>query len=119
MRSSVLSLALFCVVFGSLATAAAALAPNELKPAFSADEQSFYATLSGADAQNFLITRKYVRQAQAVVDGKMNPLSFPAKKPAGFTVAYLLPDDPTVINNALGMYLTAKYSGQSSPWAIA
>lgn len=120
MRPSVISLALFsALAFAVAAPASAAwLTPSSLSPAMSADEQSFYSTLGSSTAQqNFLATRNYVRQAQAVVAGTLSPANFPSKKPVGFTVAYLLPDDPTAINNALGICLTAKYSGAANPWA--
>ena len=96
-------------LLSSLSTAALALSPADLKPAMTSDESSYYETIKGdpAAAQSFLVTRDYVRKAQAVVDGALPPLSFPAKKPHGFTAKYLLPDDPAVINNALGMYDTA------------
>ncbi len=70
-------------------------------------EQQYYDSIKGnaTAAQNFLITREYVRKAQAVVAGSLPAASFPAQKPSGFSVAYLLPDDPSTINTALGMYL--------------
>jgi hypothetical protein len=96
-------------LLSSFATAAFALSPSDLNPAMTSQESTYYDTIKAdpTAAQSFLITRDYVRKAQAVVDGSLAPISFPPRKPAGFTVKYLLPDDPSVINTALGMYLVA------------
>ena len=71
-------------------------------------ELDFYQTLSGQEAEDFIVTRSYVRLAQQEIDHKLPPLKFPARKPDGFSVKYLLPDDPSVINRALGDYLAAR-----------
>jgi hypothetical protein len=52
--------------------------------------------------KNFIATRSYVRLAQKVVDKTMPAEQLP-NKPAGFSVQYLLPDEPTVINQAIGL----------------
>lgn len=119
MRPLILSLALLSVA--AAASAAPALTPQSLRPAMTQEEQEYYDTIKNdpKTAQNFLITRDYVRKAQAVKSGKMSPLSFPSQRPAGFSVDYLLPDDPGVINDALGMYLSAKLAAGGNPWAIA
>lgn len=105
MRPIVLSLALI----PALAAFAAALSPGDLRPGLTAAEQKFYATLQDDPdaAQSFLVTRDYVRKAQAVKSGALSPLSFPAEKPDGFNVAYLQPNDPSVINIAMGKFLAA------------
>jgi hypothetical protein len=71
-------------------------------------ELDFYRTLDSKAGRSFIVTRSYVRLAKQVVDHKWPPLKFPPQKPEGFTLQYLLPDDPTVINQALGAYLAAK-----------
>lgn len=105
MRSIILSLALL----PALPIFSAALSPEDLRPALSSTEQKFYAKIQGDPdaAQSFLITREYVRKAQAVKSGALSPLAFPSEKPDGFNVAYLLPNDPSVINVAMGKYLAA------------
>ena len=97
------------ILLGLAAAPALALSPSDLKPAMTAEESDYYDTIKAdpSAAQSFLVTRDYVRKAQAVVSGSLPPLSFPGKRPAGFTVDYLLPDDPSTINEALGMYLAA------------
>jgi hypothetical protein len=52
--------------------------------------------------KNFIATRSYVRLAQKVVDKTMPAEQLP-NKPVGFSVQYLLPDEPTVINQAIGL----------------
>jgi hypothetical protein len=96
-------------LFSVLATPAFAVSPSDLRPPMTSQESAYYDTIKAdsSAAQSFLITRAYVRMAQAVADGSLSPLSFPSQKPAGFTVKYLLPDEPSVINKALGMYLEA------------
>lgn len=106
MRALMLSLALL----PSLAVFSAAIAPGDLRPALTNAEQKFYQQKLQSDptaAENFLITREYVRKAQAVQAGTLSPLSFPPEKPAGFNVAYLQANDPSVINSALGKFLAA------------
>ena len=71
-------------------------------------ELDFYQTLGGQAAEDFIVTRSCVRLAQQEIDHKLPPLKFPARKPNGFSVKYLLPDDPSVINRALGDYLAAR-----------
>ena len=71
-------------------------------------ELDFYQTLNGQAAEDFIVTRSYLRLAQQEIDHKLPPLKFPARKPDGFSVKYLLPDDPSVINRAIADYLTAK-----------
>lgn len=58
--------------------------------------------------KNFIITRSYVRLAQKVVAKTLAVDAFPMVKPNGFSVQYLLPDDPPVINQALGLALAAR-----------
>lgn len=114
MRPNILSLALLSSL--TVSAYATYLSPSSLNPEMTPVEQQYYNTIKGnaTPAQNFLITRDYVRKAQAVVSGEASPSSFPAKKPFGFSVTYLLPDDASTINTALGMYLTD--SAGSSPW---
>ena len=112
MRSLLLSL----VVFSAYATPVFALSPSDLKPPMTSEESSFYDKIKGdpASAQGFLATREYVRTARAVVTGSLPPLSYPSDKPPGFSAKYLLAEDPSILNKALGMYLAAK-SGRSVP----
>jgi hypothetical protein len=70
-------------------------------------ELDYYKTLDSEAAKDFIATRSYVRLAKQVVDKKLQPSKFPPQKPHGFSVKYLLPDDPTVLNQALGEYLAA------------
>ena len=71
-------------------------------------ELDYYRTLDSEAGKSFIVTRSYVRLTKQVVDHKLPPLNFPPRKPEGFTAKYLLPDDPTVLNEALGEYLKAK-----------
>jgi hypothetical protein len=83
------------------------LAPSQLiKPSdMTPIELDFYNKATDPEVKkNFVITRSYVRIAQKVVDKKIPAEAFPAK-PKGFSVQYLLPDDPTVINQAMGLSL--------------
>jgi hypothetical protein len=76
--------------------------PAELTPI----ERDYYNSATDPQVKkNFLITRSYVRIAQKVVDKKLPPEAFPAIKPKGFSVQYLLPDDPSLINQAMGLSL--------------
>ena len=77
-------------------------------------ELDYYKTLDGQAAKDFIVTRSYVRLAKQEVDHKLPPLKFPPRKPGGFTVKYLLPDDPSVINQAIGDYLAAKMKAELS-----
>ena len=56
--------------------------------------------------KNFIITRSYLRLAQKLVDKQIPPDAFPMRKPKGFSVEYLLPDDPEIINEAIGIALS-------------
>src|ERR1700757_4086168 len=87
------------------ATAAFALSPSDLTPPMTSQESAYYETIKDdpTAGESFLVTRDYVRKAEAVVNGSLAAASFPPQKPKGFTVKYLLPDDPAVINKALGM----------------
>jgi hypothetical protein len=71
-------------------------------------ELDYYKTLDSEAANGSIITRSYVRLAKQVLDHKLSPLKFPPQKPAGFGAKYLLPDDPTDLNQALADHLTAK-----------
>jgi hypothetical protein len=91
-------------------------AGNELAPSqiikvtdMTAEERAYYNNATDPVVKkNFIITRSYVRLAQKVVDKKMPASQFPASRPKGFSVAYLLPDDPSVINQAQGMLLAVQ-----------
>jgi hypothetical protein len=85
------------------------LAPSQLvTPAdLTAVELDFYNKATDpAVKKNFLVTRSYLRIAQKVVDKKLPASAFPVIKPTGFSVQYLLPDDPHVINEAMGLALS-------------
>jgi hypothetical protein len=85
-------------------SAAQTISPADLN----AEEKEYYKTLTDpAKAKSFIITRSYFRLAQKVVDHKLPPLEFP-QRPQGFSVVYLLPDEPSIINEAVGAYLSAK-----------
>ena len=59
-----------------------------------------------AVATNFIITRSYVRLCQAVVD-KQAPAEQLPDKPLGFSAAYLLPGEATMINAAIAASIVA------------
>lgn len=73
---------------------------------FTQQERDYYAKLTGDDAKNFIITRSYVRLCEEVVEHKLPAAQLP-DKPIGFTVRYLLPEEPTVINRALAYSIEA------------
>ena len=105
MRITVLiSLCLFVA-----ATGAMAMSPSDLKPPMTSEESDYYETIKSdpVASQGFLVTRDYVRKAQSVIDGKTKPIDFPAEKPVGYSLAYLLPEDSETINKATGMALQA------------
>jgi hypothetical protein len=85
------------------------MAPEQMmSPAdMTSDERDFYRTLNDSDAKNFIVTRSYVRLCQQVMAHKLPPLALPPK-PAGFRTAYLLPEDPSVIDEAMGENVKAK-----------
>jgi hypothetical protein len=97
-------IALALSILAASAASAAALTPGDLSP----QEQQLYATFKAnpTSAQNFLITRDYVHQAQATVSNPSNAASFP-DKPAGFSVRYLLPGDKDIINQAVSLSVAA------------
>ena len=104
-----------CMLLGQMPHPVFAQTPSHLTPAqtispadMTKTELDYYRTLDSAAGQSFTVTRSYVRLAKQVLDHKLPPLSFPPGKPDGFTVAYLLPDEPSIINEALGEYLKAK-----------
>jgi hypothetical protein len=85
-------------------------AAQMVKPAdFTAEERDYYRTLGPAAAKSFIATRSYVRVCRQVVEHKLPALRLP-NRPAGFNVKYLLPEDPNIINRALGEYIIAKQS---------
>ncbi|MGB9116115.1 hypothetical protein [Bradyrhizobium sp.] len=88
---------------GSQLTAAQTVKPADFSPT----ERDYYQKLDAAAANSFIATRSYVRLCQQVLDHKLPALQLP-DKPAGFTVKYLLPEDPNVINRALAAYVVAK-----------
>jgi hypothetical protein len=98
----------FCL-FASMTTAAMAMSPADLKPPMTSDERDYYETIKSdpATAQSFLVTRDYVRKAQALVEGKITATDFPATKPSGYSLQYLLPEDSETVNNAMGIKLQA------------
>jgi hypothetical protein len=89
------------------------LAPSQiLKPAdLTPDELAYY---NGATdpviKKNFIITRSYVRLAEKIVAKEIPAWQFPGRKPDGFSAKFLLPKDPSVINEALGICLQAKFT---------
>jgi hypothetical protein len=97
-------LALALTILAGAAASAAALSPGDLTP----EEQGVYATVKSnpAAAQNFLVTREYVRQARAVVGNPAAAASFPAQ-PKGFSTRYLLAGDKDAINEAVSLSVAA------------
>jgi hypothetical protein len=91
-------------------TAAQTISPADMTKT----ELDYYRTLDSEAGKSFIVTRSYVRLAKQVVDHKLPPLNFPPRKPEGFTVKYLLPDDATALNQALGDYLTAKWTADAA-----
>jgi len=94
---------------GRQMTAAQMITPADFTPT----ERDYYKTLDAAAAKNFIATRSYVRLCRLVLEHKLPALQLP-EKPAGFTVKYLLPDDPSIINRALGHQLAAKQNPNHS-----
>jgi hypothetical protein len=88
---------------GSQLTPAQTVKPDDFTPI----ERNYYQNLDATAAKSFIATRSYVRLCQQVLDHKLAALQLP-DKPAGFTVKYLLPGEPNVINRALADYLVAK-----------
>jgi hypothetical protein len=73
-----------------------------VKPAgLTPTERSYYKKLNAAAAKSFIATRSYVRLCRQVLERKLLALQLP-QKPVGFNVKYLLPEDPNIINRALG-----------------
>ena len=90
-----------------------------VKPAdFTPTERDYYQKLNAAAAKSFIATRSYVRLCQQVLERKLPALQLP-DKPAGFTVKYLLPGEPNVINRALAAYVVAKQNPNSAASATA
>jgi len=84
-----------------------AMTPDEIvgRDQLTDEERQYYDTLKDpVAAQAFLMTRSYVRVCQRIVDHTLPATQLPPKPP-GFSVAYLLPDDPHIINDAEGEYL--------------
>jgi hypothetical protein len=85
-------------------TAAQLLTPADLTP----QELTYYKQLSDpAEARHFIVTRSYERLCQRVVDRTLPPSQLP-EKPMDFSVKYLLPAEPNVINRALALSLNPK-----------
>ena len=83
-------------------TASQLVTPTQLTP----EERDFYNEAGDPTVKkNFIITRSYVRLAQKVASKEIPPDSFPRRKPKGFSVQYLLPNDPRVINEPVGRAL--------------
>ena len=59
-----------------------------------------------ADAPNFMITRAYVRRAQAALKDPAAAANFHSK-PEGFSVRYLLAGDADTINQAVSASIAA------------
>lgn len=89
--------------FASQMTAAQMVKPAD----FTAEERDYYRKLAPAAAESFIATRSYVRLCRQVLGRKLPAIQLP-DRPAGFNVKYLLPEDPTVINRAVGEHLAAK-----------
>jgi hypothetical protein len=109
--NATIAIACFCLITATVAIGVARaeeLAPSLLvKPAdLTPVERDYYDKATDPQVKkNFIITRSYVRLAQKVVAKTMAPEAYPAAKPNGFSVQYLLPDDPHVLNEALGLAL--------------
>ncbi len=92
------------------------LRPADLTP----DEMAYYNGVTDpAIKKNFIMTRSYVRLAEKLIAKKIPAWEFPRMKPKGFSAQYLLPNDPAVINKALGIalteMLTACFENANSP----
>jgi hypothetical protein len=95
--------------------AAAQVAPPAMRAAqlltpanLTAEELAYYKQLSDPDdVRRFIVTRSYERLCQQVIDRKLPPSQLP-DKPADFTVKYLLPAEPNVINRALALSINPK-----------
>src|SRR5262249_15132709 len=122
MRRAVVALAAFATA--ALAGAAAAqsansidrfsLAPSQLvNPAdLTKDEADFYGTLKDPDeARAFIVTRSYVRLCQAVIDKKSPAAGLPPR-PSAFKVAYMLPGEAEMINDAIGESVVARWTAK-------
>jgi hypothetical protein len=109
-RESFLAVIAAVFILSCLPATAQELAAAQLvQPAdFTKQEQDYYARLTGDDAKNFIITRSYVRLCEQVVERKLPAAQLP-DRPAGFTVRYLLPEDPTVTNRALAYQIQAAH----------
>lgn len=113
----IISVAIACVAL-QVSTMAATknaseLAPSQiLKPAdLTPEELAYYNNATDPVVKsNFIITRSYVRLAEELVAKKIPASQFPGPKPDGFKVQFLLPNDPSVINDAMGIYLQAKFT---------
>jgi hypothetical protein len=93
------------------AAGAHALTPAELTP----QEQLKYAALKGdkTAADNFMITRDYVRKAKAVVDGKGSAMTFP-DEPDQFDAKYLFPGESKILQKAVQMAISAFIDSRSA-----
>jgi hypothetical protein len=65
-----------------------------------AEQKQYQAITDAKDKDSFLITRDYVRKAQAVVDDKAPALTFPGK-PKGFRSKFISSDEKDIINEAV------------------
>lgn len=102
---------LVLAVFASLAVAGAhALVPSQLTPA----EQERYAALKDDPdaAAKFLITREYVRQGKAVVDGTLTAARMP-DEPDEFDAQYLFPGETNMLKKAVQKALAAYIDSKS------
>jgi hypothetical protein len=77
---------------------------SELTP----KESAYYAKIADPEvAKNFILTRSYVRLCQDVMN-KIMPAEKLPDKPLGFSVRYLLPGEPTMINQAIAASIIAE-----------
>ncbi|MFI5345065.1 MAG: hypothetical protein ACHQ51_01710 [Elusimicrobiota bacterium] len=105
-------LAALAALFLTLAASnARALTPAELTP----QEQQRYATLKSdkTAADNFMITRDYIRKAKAVVEGKGSAMAFP-DQPDEFDSKYLFPGESKVLQKAIQMAISAFIDSRST-----
>ena len=104
MRTITLQFTLVALFMAFAATGAHALKRSDLTP----KEEQRYATLAAdtTAAENFLITREYVRQADAVVTGKSPAIGLP-DEPDQFEAKYLFPGESKMIQKAVVKAISA------------
>lgn len=97
-----LGLAALCLSFSS--ARAQSLSPSQLTP----QEQKRYEAIKGdpAAAESFLVTRDYVRKAQAIVKGQMAAATLP-DEPDQFESKYLFPGESATLKQAIRLALAA------------